>query len=49
MRGIHGPVCLDTSLPALMLYVHCDYKTTDHGTIELENDVRLVFEKMERP
>lgn len=49
MTCIHGYACLDASLPALMLYVHCGYKTTGHGIIELENDVRLVFEKMERP
>lgn len=44
----HESVCLDASLPAVTLYEHRGYKTTGHGIIELENDVKLVFEKMEK-
>lgn len=44
----HETVVLDASLPAASLYEHRGYRTTGHGTIDLENDVKLVFEKMER-
>lgn len=44
----HDVACLDASLPAAALYEHRGYKTVGHGTIELENDVKLVYEKMEK-
>lgn len=44
----HETVVLDASLPAASLYEHRGYRTTGHGTIDLENDVKLVFEKMEK-
>lgn len=40
--------CLDASLPAACLYEHRGYQTVGHGVIDLENDVKLVYEKMER-
>lgn len=36
------------SLPAALLYEYRGYPTTRHGIIDLENDVKLVFEKMEK-
>lgn len=39
---------LDASLPAVFLYEHRDYKTVGHGIYELENDVKLVYEVMEK-
>lgn len=39
---------LDASLPAACLYEHRGYKTVGHGICELENDVRLVYEIMEK-
>lgn len=39
---------LDASLPAVCLYEHRGYRTTGHGVYELENDVRLVYETMEK-
>lgn len=39
---------LDASLPAVHLYEHRGYKTVGHGIYELENDVKLVYEIMER-
>lgn len=36
------------SRPAALLYEHRGYRTTEHGIIDLENDVKLVFEKMEK-
>lgn len=44
----HETVLLDASLPAATLYEHRGYRTTGHGIIDLENDVKLVFEKMEK-
>lgn len=40
--------CLDASLPAACLYEHRGYKTIGHGVIDLENGVKLVYEKMEK-
>ena len=40
---------LDASLPAALLYEHRGYRTVGHGIIDLENDAKLVFEKMEKP
>ncbi|MCM1253513.1 MAG: GNAT family N-acetyltransferase [Clostridium sp.] len=39
---------LDASLPAVFLYEHRGYKTVGHGVLELENDIRLVYEIMEK-
>ena len=39
---------LDASLPAVCLYEHRGYKTVGHGVYELENDVKLVYEIMEK-
>lgn len=45
----HDAVCLDASLPAACLYEHRGYKTVGHGVIDLDNGVKLVYEKMEKP
>lgn len=39
---------LDASLPAACMYEHRGYKTIGHGSYELENDVKLVYEIMEK-
>lgn len=39
---------LDASLPAVCLYEHRGYKTVGHGIYKLENDVKLVYEIMEK-
>ena len=44
----HNVSILDASLPAVCLYEHRGYKTTGHGVYELENDVKLVYEIMEK-
>lgn len=44
----HDTAVLDASLPAVCLYEHRGYKTIGHGVYKLENDVRLVYEIMER-
>lgn len=44
----HGTAILDASLPAACLYEHRGYKTVGHGIYELENDVKLVYEIMEK-
>lgn len=44
----HDKVVLDASLSAVFLYEHKNYKTVSHGMCELENDVRLVYEIMEK-
>lgn len=44
----HDTAVLDASLPAVCLYEHRGYKTIGHGVYELENDVRLVYEIMEK-
>lgn len=44
----HDISCLDASLPAVRLYEHRGYKTVGHGIYELENDVKLVYEIMEK-
>lgn len=41
-------VILESSLPATFLYEHRGYKTVGHGVYELENDVKLVYEIMEK-
>ena len=40
--------CIDASLPAACLYEHRGYKTVGHGVIELDEGVKLVYEKMEK-
>ncbi len=44
----HGIAALEASLPAACLYEHRGYKTVGHGIYELENDVKLVYEIMEK-
>ncbi len=44
----HEVAILDASLPAACLYEHRGYKTIGHGIYELENDVKLVYEIMEK-
>lgn len=44
----HDVSVLDASLPAACLYEHRGYKTVGHGIYELENDVKLVYEIMEK-
>lgn len=44
----HDTAILDASLPAACLYEHRGYKTVGHGIYELENNVKLVYEIMER-
>lgn len=45
---VHDTAILDASLPAVCLYGHRGYKTVGHGVYELENDVKLVYEIMEK-
>ena len=44
----HDTALLDASLSALCLYEHRGYKTVGHGIYELQNDVKLVYEIMEK-
>lgn len=44
----HDTVILDASLAAVCLYEHRGYKTMGHGMYRLENDVKLVYEIMEK-
>lgn len=44
----HETAVLDASLPAVMLYEHRGYKTTGHGVLDVGNDVKLVYEVMEK-
>ncbi len=44
----YDKVCLDTSLPASCLYEKRGYITTKHNKCEVENDVVLVYEVMEK-
>ena len=44
----HDTVLLDASLAAVFLYEHRGYKTIGHGKYDLENGVKLVYEKMEK-
>ena len=41
-------ILLDASLAAVFLYEHRGYKTVGHGIYDLENDVKLVYEIMEK-
>ncbi len=44
----HDAVILDASLSAVCLYERRGYKTVGHGVYELENNVKLVYEIMEK-
>lgn len=44
----YSTAVLDASLPAVCLYEHRGYHTIGHGMYELEDDVRLVYEIMEK-
>jgi len=44
----YDTVFLDASLSAVFLYEHRGYRTVRHGLYELENDVKLVYEMMEK-
>lgn len=44
----HDIALLDASLPAACFYERRGYKTVGHGICELENDVKLVYEIMEK-
>ena len=44
----YDTVFLDASLSAIFLYEHRGYKTVGHGIYELQNDVKLVYEIMEK-
>lgn len=44
----YNTVRLDASLSAVFLYEHRGYKTVGHGIYELQNNVRLVYEIMEK-
>lgn len=44
----YNTAILDASLPAVCIYEHRGYKTMGHGIYELENDVKLVYEIMEK-
>ena len=48
IRKKHDTAVLDASLPAVFLYEHRGYHTVGHGVCELENDVKLVYEIMEK-
>lgn len=45
---IYDTAILDASLPAVCFYEHRGYKTVGHGIYELENDMKLVYEIMEK-
>lgn len=45
---LNGIAILDASLAAVCLYEHRGYKTVGHGIYELENNVKLVYEIMEK-
>ena len=45
---MHDTAVLDASLPAVRFYEHRGYKTAGQGIDELENDVKLVYEIMEK-
>lgn len=44
----YDTVSLDASLSAVWLYEHRGYKTVGHGIYKLQNDVKLVYEIMEK-
>lgn len=48
VQNVLHTAILDASLSAACLYEHRGYKTVGHGIYELENDVKLVYEIMEK-
>ncbi len=44
----YDTILLDASLSAVCLYEHRGYQTVGHGMIELQDDVKLVYEIMEK-
>ncbi len=44
----HDTAVLEASPPAACLYEHKGYRTVGHGMYELEHDVKLVYEIMEK-
>lgn len=48
IRKGHDTVILDASLPAACFYERRGYQTVGHGIYELDNDVKLVYEIMEK-
>lgn len=44
----YDTVLLEASLSAVFLYEHRGYRTVGHGIFEFENDVKLVYEIMEK-
>ena len=44
----YDTVVLDASLPAVCIYEKRGYRTTGHGVYELANEVKLVYEIMEK-
>ncbi len=48
IRKKYQNVRLDASLCAVFFYERRGYKTVGHGIYELENDVKLVYERMEK-
>lgn len=44
----YDTVLLDASLSAVCFYEHRGYQTVGHGIYELQNDVKLVYEIMEK-
>ncbi|MCI9601055.1 MAG: GNAT family N-acetyltransferase [Lachnospiraceae bacterium] len=44
----HETAILDASLPAVCFYEHRGYQTIGHGRYELEHDVKLIYEIMEK-
>lgn len=44
----HTNIQIDASLPACTLYYNRGYKTVKHGVLECTNDVRMVYEIMEK-
>ena len=45
----HDNAVLDASLPAVILYERRGYETIGHGTIDVGNDAKLVYEIMRKP
>ena len=45
---VFDTVVLDASLSAVFLYEHRGYKTVGHGIYKLENNLKLVYEIMEK-
>lgn len=45
---VYCSAVLDASLPAVFLYEHRGYKTIGHGCYELKDDVKLIYEIMEK-